>query len=54
MQIEKLKRYKTSDDWYHWYERPTSDDIINKINEIIDCINSTESDYLESLKDVIG
>ena len=43
MQIEKLRQYKTSDDGCHWYWKPTTDDIINKINEIIDYINSSEN-----------
>ena len=43
MKIEQLRQYKTSDDGYHWYYKPTNDDIINKINEIIDYINSSEN-----------
>lgn len=54
MQIEKLNKYKTSDDGYHWYECPTRDDIIDKINEIIDYINSAENacvNVLTSIKE---
>lgn len=43
MQIEKLREYKTSDDGYYWIQHPTGDDIVNKINEIIDYINSSEN-----------
>lgn len=52
MQIEKLRRYKTSDDGCYWYERPTRDDIIDKINEIIDYINAAEMTCGEVLKKV--
>ena len=52
MQIEKLKQYKTSDDGYHWYYKPTNDDIINKINEIIDYINTTEKTCGEVLRNM--
>jgi hypothetical protein len=50
MQIERLRRYKTSDDGYHWYSVPTEDDVINKINEIIDYINSVDASCFEELK----
>lgn len=43
MQIEKLRQYKTSDDGYYWIQHPTGDDIVDKINEIIDYINSSEN-----------
>ena len=50
MQIEKLYRYKTSDDGCNWYSKPTRDDIIDKINEIIDYINASETTCEELLK----
>lgn len=50
MQIEKLQKYQTSDDGYYWYDKPTMDDIINKINEIVDYINTLESVCAELLK----
>lgn len=52
MQIEKLTRYSTSDDGYHWYDRPTKEDMVNKLNEIIDYINAAEMTCSEVLKKV--
>ena len=39
MKIDKLKYYSTSPNGYYWIEHPNKDDVINKINEIIDYIN---------------
>ena len=39
MKIERLEIYQTSDDGYHWYEKPTKMDVINKINEMVDFSN---------------
>ena len=50
MQIEKLERYSTSDDGCLWYDHPTKSDMINKINEIIDYINSAESACFDILR----
>lgn len=49
MQIEKLTRYSASDDGYHWYDHPTKEDMVNKINEIIDHINSVDASCFEDL-----
>lgn len=43
MQIEKLESYSTSDDGYYWIRHPNNDDIVNKINEIIDCLNNAKT-----------
>ena len=50
MQIEKLRRYKTSDDGYYLIQHPTGDDIVDKVNEIIDYINSVDASCFEDLK----
>lgn len=52
MQIEKLRKYKTSDDGCYWYDKPTNDDIINKINEIVDYINAVENTCADTLKSI--
>lgn len=50
MKIEKLDYYSTSPDGYHWIQHPTKDDVVNKINEIIDFINKSESACEDLLK----
>lgn len=40
MKIEKLESYSTSNDGYYWIRHPNQDDIVNKINEIIDYLNN--------------
>ena len=50
MQIEKLREYKTSNDGYYWIQHPTCDDIVDKVNEIIDYINSVDASCFEDLK----
>lgn len=52
MQIEKLTKYSTSDDGYHWYDHPTKEDMVNKINEIIDYINAIENTCAKTLKSI--
>ena len=39
-QIEKLESYSTSKDGINWCNHPTKQDIEEKINEIIDVVNS--------------
>lgn len=38
--IEKLESYSTSKDGINWCNHPTKQDIEEKINEIIDVVNS--------------
>ena len=40
--IEKLNTevFATSVDGYNWVYHPTKDDIVDKINELIDCLNT--------------
>lgn len=45
MAIERLNQYRSSKDGIHWYDCPTRNDIIEKINEIIDYINNNEACY---------
>lgn len=42
--IEKLQQYKTSskENPWMWIEHPDTEEIINKINEIIDYLNNIE------------
>lgn len=40
--IEKLFRCSSSPDGYIWIQHPTNEDLMNKINEIIDYINNME------------
>lgn len=43
MMIKKLDPYnssKSSTDGYHWEYRPNMEDVINKVNEIIDAVNA--------------
>lgn len=50
MQIEKLRRCKTSDDGYYWIQHPTDGEIADKIDEIIDYINSVDESCFKDLK----
>ena len=45
MRIEKLESYSTSNDGYYWIRHPNNDDIVNKINEIIEYINNNVACY---------
>lgn len=40
VKIEKLEYYSSSSDGCIWERHPTYDDIVNKINEIIEVINN--------------
>jgi len=42
--IEKLTYYRTSEDGYCWVEHPNIDDVVNKINELIDILNGETND----------
>lgn len=42
--IEKLKYYSSSEDGNNWIRHPTTDDIVTKINELIDILNGEAND----------
>ena len=42
-EIEKLEYYSSSPDGIHCIIHPTLDDVVNKINEIIDLLNKEVS-----------
>lgn len=42
--IEKLKYYSSSEDDYNWVRHPTIDDVVAKINELIDILNGEPND----------
>ena len=42
--IEKLQYYRTSEDGYYWTSHPTIDDVVAKINELIDILNGETND----------
>lgn len=42
MKIDKLEYYSTSNDRYIWERHPNKDDIVKKINEIIDALNKMD------------
>lgn len=44
MRIEELKKYRSSENRYDWEQRPNYNDFIEKINEIIRCLNSITED----------
>ena len=43
--IEKLTEYKSSEDGRYWVQHPTTQDIMEKINEIIRVVNRLEREY---------
>lgn len=42
MKIDKLEYYSSSNNGYVWERHPNKDDIVKKINEIIDTLNKTD------------
>lgn len=42
--IEKLTYYSSSKDGYNWDRHPTIDDVVAKINELIDILNGEAND----------
>ena len=42
--IEKLTYYSSSEDGYNWVRHPTIDDVVAKINELIDILNGETND----------
>ena len=46
--IKKLEPYNSSKstvDGYHWEWRPNLEDVINKVNEIIDAVNANSLEF---------
>ena len=42
--IEKLTYYRTSEDGYNWINHPNLNDVVDKINELIDILNGEADD----------